>query len=294
MKRGFQNGSKLYQQRAKLALPLLVARAKAHSTFTYGQLARQIGMPNPRNLNHVLGAIGRELQGLSREWKEEVPPIQCIVINKTKKTPGRGIGFHMPVAQFKQLPPLAKKRVLQMLHSRIWDYQKWETVLKYFRLTWAAPDKEIEEIAQKARYGKAGGEGDEHRLLKEYIAKSPYVLGLPKTGAMIEYAFPSGDEIDVMFKYQDQWIGVEVKGAASEDVDIMRGIFQCVKYQALIEADQKFQKQTVNGRVMLVLGGRLPVSLRDLVELLEIDIREGIGIPTGFTFHQTAKAASAR
>lgn len=111
---------------------------------------------------------------------------------------------------------------------------------------------------------------------------------------MIEYAFPSGDEIDVMFKYQDQWIGVEVKGAASEDVDIMRGIFQCVKYQALIEADQKFQKQTVNGRVMLVLGGRLPVSLRDLVELLEIDIREGIGIPTGFTFHQTAKAASAR
>lgn len=294
MKRGFQNGSKLYQQRAKLALPLLVARAKAHSTFTYGQLARQIGMPNPRNLNHVLGAIGHELQGLSREWKEEVPPIQCIVINKTKKTPGRGIGFYMPVAQFKQLTPLAKKQVLQMLHIRIWDYQKWDTVLKHFRLTAASPDKEIEEITQKARYGKAGGEGDDHRLLKEYIAKSPYVLGLPKASAMIEYGFPSGDEIDVMFKYQDQWTGVEVKGAASEDADILRGIFQCVKYQALIEADQKLQHLTVNSRVILVLGGTLPASLRDLVELLEIDIRDGIGIPKSFTLNQTAKAASAR
>ena len=43
MAQGFRDGSKLFRKRAKQALPLLVAQAKAENTITYGLLARGDG-----------------------------------------------------------------------------------------------------------------------------------------------------------------------------------------------------------------------------------------------------------
>ena len=60
----------LYQRRAFSALPLLVRQAEAGQTIHYGQLARELGMPNPRNLNHVLGSIGTSLRNLGQLWGE--------------------------------------------------------------------------------------------------------------------------------------------------------------------------------------------------------------------------------
>src|SRR5271165_3268611 len=91
--KGFGDESKKYQKWARQALPVLVAQAKARNTITYGQLALQLKMSNPRNLNVVLGAVGSELNNLSHEWKQEIPPLTCLVVDKQLKTPQRGIGF---------------------------------------------------------------------------------------------------------------------------------------------------------------------------------------------------------
>jgi hypothetical protein len=293
--KSFGDGSKLYQRRAKQTLPLLVARAKACRTFTYGQLARLMNMPNPRNLNHVLGAVGHELEALSHKWNEPIPPIECIVLNKADKTPGRGIGFHMPVEKFKRLAPLAKKQIVRNLLSEIWGFTKWDLVLQHFHLKAAAPSPLLEElITEAAKYGRAGGESEEHRLLKEYVAKNPHALGLPKKAPLIEHCLSSADQIDVLFKYDEEWVGVEVKGIHSADSDIFRGVFQCVKYQAILEAEQKLRGQTVNCRVLLVLGGKLPEILRSVVELLEIDVREHVKIPEAVSTIKAKKAAGGR
>ena len=84
-------GEKLYQQRARKAFPLLVRQALANQPILYLDLAQELEMPNPRNLNYVLGCIGQTLQEISVEWKEEIPPINCLVINKTKGLPGGGL-----------------------------------------------------------------------------------------------------------------------------------------------------------------------------------------------------------
>lgn len=97
-----------------------------------------------------------------------------------------------------------------------------------------------------------------------------------------EYAFLSADKIDVLFKSSSMWIGVEVKGVRSDDADLMRGIFQCVKYRALIEAAQRYEQINVGSRLMLVLGGKLPPSLRRLVGLLKIELREQMTVPADF------------
>src|SRR5262249_3228678 len=86
-------GDKLYQERARAALPLLVRQAIAGSAIRYGELAAELGMPNPRNLNYVLGSIGQTIKALSKHWRLDVPPIQCIVINKKTGLPGEGVGW---------------------------------------------------------------------------------------------------------------------------------------------------------------------------------------------------------
>jgi len=88
-------GEKLYQERARAALPVLVRQAKAGKPILYGALAEELKMPNPRNLNYPLGSIGRTIEKISSAWKLKIPPIQCLVINKRDALPGEGIGWFL-------------------------------------------------------------------------------------------------------------------------------------------------------------------------------------------------------
>ena len=87
------DGDKLYQKRARLVLPILVRQAKAEQPIYYSDLAEEIGMPNPRNLNYVLGAIGNTLKKFGEIWNEEIPLINFLVINKSNGLPGEGIYY---------------------------------------------------------------------------------------------------------------------------------------------------------------------------------------------------------
>lgn len=64
-------GDKLYQQRARLALPYLVRQAKANKKIYYSDLAHEVDMPNARNLNYVLGEIGTALESLAKATKRD-------------------------------------------------------------------------------------------------------------------------------------------------------------------------------------------------------------------------------
>ena len=79
----------------------------------------------------------------------------------------------------------------------------------------------------------------------------------------MEHPFASGDRLDVLFKNGSEWVGVEVKGPASDDLDLKRGLFQCVKYQALLEAEQRLLQQGVNCRMILAICQTLPKTLNN-------------------------------
>jgi hypothetical protein len=285
MYRGFGDGSKRYQERAQQALPLLVALAKARGTITYGRLALLMDMPNPRNLNAVLGAVGTELRILSRAWKEKIPPLNCLVLNKNQGTPQQGIQFHMPPEKFRRLSRVRQQEILHALHGAIWDYPRWDDVLRHFNLERVAPakSKTLRAIAKQAKYGRAGGETQDHRRLKEYVKANPHVVGLPRSlRGQTEYPFSSKDEIDVLFRSSSIWVGVEVKGVRSDEADMMRGIFQCVKYKALIEATQRYEEARADRRVILALGGILPSNLRNVAALLQVEVRQKVNVPNSF------------
>jgi hypothetical protein len=266
-------GDKLYQQRARAALPLLVRQAKAQQTVYYSDLAEELGMSNARNLNFVLGSVGRSLIQLGKERNETIPPIQCLVVNRAEDLPGEGIVFFISKGEYLAMSKRQRRVLVTAELQKIFAYPKWDAVLAAFSMQPATSD--FSKVVRKAvTTGRGGGESEHHRLLKEYVATHPALLRLPTTIAngVSEYLLPSGDEVDVLFREGQEWIGVEVKSHISGDDDLVRGLFQCVKYHAVLEAFLLSTARSPNVRTVLVTGRPWPDELLPLRNILGVEV----------------------
>lgn len=129
------SGDKLYQQRARKAFPVLVRQALSGTAITYEDLAEELEMPNPRNLNYVLGSIGNAINNLKEEWEEDIPPIQCLVINKNNGLPGEGISWFISDKNtYRKLPKKQKQQAVNAEHIKIFAYKYWLDVLNELNL----------------------------------------------------------------------------------------------------------------------------------------------------------------
>lgn len=270
-------GDKLYQERARRALPLLVRQAHGERSITYENLASELGMSNPRNLNYVLGSIGRALKKASKYWEEEIPPIQCLVVKKSTGIPGEGIsGFLKTHGNYRKSSRKQRRKIIDKELIRIYGYSKWLAVLKLFKLK---PVKEdFSRLISKASERLGGGESPEHKRLKSYVAAHPGVLGLPNNMApgIEEHRLPSGDSIDVFFINGGEHIGVEIKPSSCDSIELTRGLYQCIKYQAVLEASQAATGKPQNVRTLLVLAGQLPDELLSLKNVLGVEVIEKV------------------
>ena len=271
-------GNKLYQTRARQALPILVRQALSRKPIFYEALAAELGMPNPRNLNYVLGSIGTTLNELASdpEWGE-IPHIQSLVINQQRRLPGEGFeGFlAQRMKEYQKLSLAEKRAYLDAYWHEVYAYPYWRDVLEACELAPALGD--ASDIVEKAKTGKSGGggEGEEHRALKEYVAGHPGVVGLPSNvRATMEAPLPSGDKVDVLFDAPKRLVAVEVKSKISNDVDLARGLFQCVKYRAVMEAERGFKGARYSVDAVLVVGRTFPESLCSLQNSLGVEVVE--------------------
>jgi hypothetical protein len=269
------HGDKLYQQRARQALPLLVRQAEAGEQIFYSDLAEELGM-RARNMNYVLGSIGTSMEQLAEEWKEPIPPIQCLAVNKDTGLPGEGVGWFVSKAEeFKKLPRAKQREIVKAELVRIFAYPKWRAVLKALSLPYTPTDY-TPLIEEATRFG--GGEGEAHKRLKEFVARNPQVIGLPAntTPGAIEDALPSGDSLDVSFRSTEEWTAAEVKPLDAPVADILRGLFQCVKYRAVMEAVQATKGQARAAAAVLVLQGNFPQALLPIRNMLGVTVFEGV------------------
>ena len=268
-------GNKLYLKTAKKALPYLVRQAKAGQTIYYSDLAQELDVPNPRNLNYVLGAIGNALINLTERTKIEIPAIQCIVINKKEGLPGEGIGWFISKTDFSKLNRTQKQKVVAAQLTQISAFQKWDWVLAELGLEQLKPNLDKVINAAKAKRG-SGGESEQHKKFKDFISKNPSAVGLKPNldNGLQEYKLISADTIDVLFTDKDLKIAVEVKSLISDTSDILRGLFQCVKYKYLLEAEQAINNIIPNCKVILALEGQLPNDLKLIKNILGIEVIE--------------------
>ena len=274
---------------AKDSLLELVKHVLAHqgeslAGITYEKLASRIGRLNKHGVGHghgmaaVLGNMGRLLRNLGTEWGERIPHIQCLVVRKT------GINQGLPddgIKEFWQDYPrltLAEKRAMaQAERNKVAQFgSRWNRVLQQLGL----PPVEANPKAVAGQFG-AGGESPQHKALKEYVRCRPDLVGVEDgADAFTEYALPSLDTVDVLFKTEKCWTGIEVKSVVSEGVagDFERGIYQVVKYSAILEAMKRDEDFRVPEKikVILVLEGMLPFNLRTLAARLFVKVIERV------------------
>jgi hypothetical protein len=276
-------GDKPYQIKARKTLPILVRQAKASQKIYYADLANEINIPNPRNFNYILGAIGTTLKELSEKWNEEIPQIQCIVVNQATGLPGEGIGwFISDTKEFAKLNSKQKKALVDGVLAKIYGYNKWDSVLQTFELQPAPILEEVKKKVKRAALesGKGGGEGKQHKELKLYIKNNPESIGIKSKGLIssTEKPLPSGDSVDIFFESKNDWIGVEVKSNISDEIDILRELYQCVKYHAVMESYLSVLNQERDVKVILALGGEFPKSLIPVKNTLGIEVVDKINI----------------
>jgi len=100
-KETFDNGTSWTEEKARLALPILLSLAKSAHKITYRNLDKEIavqtGQPPIRVLviyGKILEVVGQALNQLSEEWQEEIPPLTILAVSEGKGEPSSGVdGF---------------------------------------------------------------------------------------------------------------------------------------------------------------------------------------------------------
>jgi len=278
-------GNPKFTAKAREVLPWLVKYAEAGKRVEYGVLGKAVGVNPHTELKHILGIIGDALE----KSNPNIPRIQLIVINNRDGVVGnQGLGWLVPKERIPSLSQEEKELLCKGSQDKVFEWRDWGEILVKCQLEpllLGAPlETLLEETAASIPYG--GGEGEDHRILKEYVKAYPGCVDLKQrfTHRSTESMLLSGDEMDVFFESPTELVCIEVKGKKSCQADIRRGIFQCVKYRAVLEAQQVYRNDRKKPliSVYLVLATGLSEELKRVAEFLKIPVKENVAAPQSF------------
>ena len=131
-------------------------------------------------------------------------------------------------------------------------------------------------------YGRAG-EGKNHKKLRKWVKNNSKkvikylkdVKGLKDVKAKTEVLLLSGDRVDVVYYGRGITVVIEVKSRDSNVYDLLRGIYQCIKYKSVMRAQMR--ADDVKGHTvcaLLVTEDKLPNDLRDLADALKVKCQD--------------------
>ncbi len=198
--------------------------------------------------------------------------------------PGKGVDFFLKnylshINRPRRLTEEQRQSVIEEIHKDIFNYTGWRRLLQHYRLDDPPSLEEKTEGTQirRKRYSWSGeAESETHKRLKAYVSKHPEMVELPRNAApgLTEYVLPSADKIDVLFSDKGWRIGVEVKAVNSNDDDLRRGLFQCVKYRELLRAEQRIEGVIPQARALLITERHLSEGLLREATLLKVPVVE--------------------
>jgi len=242
------------------AMRWLIPVALDGDTMTYGQLKRRLEQEAgfatifSAHVGHVAGA----LMNLIKKTEPNAPLINALVVNQDDGQPSDGVGSYMAdrfhireLAEegAKKGDPDLWKATFERAAAEVYRYSAEEWAALYQRVFGKplAPVKiardrlERKEGTEKdglkyneRNYGK-GGEGPEHKALREWVTANPGAIRKAFASARTETEADlySGDRVDVIYYCEDRTVVLEVKSRISNEIDLRRGVYQCVKYRAV-------------------------------------------------------------
>ncbi len=276
-------GDEWSKKTARMVLPLLVAYAQEARPITYGELGREATQRGwshyvmPLAYRYVAGAIGFSIEETEVEWGEPIPPLNALIINEGTGLPGKGVdtfikAYLCQMGSKRKLNAAQRHSIIEEIHKDIYNYENWDKLLSYYNLKKPPRLRTLKKENRKTRYNWSDeGESQEHKNLKRYVATHPECIGLPSNSKSTEeFLLPSADKVDVHFRSEGWEIAVEVKSFKSNDDDLRRGIFQCIKYREILRALRRTEEKIPQVKSLLVIERPLPRELSDIAATLKV------------------------
>lgn len=229
-------------------------------------------------IGHVAGTLMNQILEI-----EPKAPLINVLVTRPHGIPGSGVGDYLAeryknnsLRDWDNVPLNDKKRIIQKEREKIFKYKHWEDLnKKLFDTSTGLILRDKENTDSEFSNHSCGGvsESEEHKKLKEYVLKNPHDIGISKsfTSGELESRLLSGDVIDVLFSNGVSFKTVEVKSCRSNDQDLKRGIYQCVKYREVKKAEHLPYEISV--QAILVTERKLPEELKERARLLGVKHR---------------------
>lgn len=264
-------------------LPILIRRAKEGRPITYSELAGEIKQeygvaPDPGRMTWwgwLVGTVGMMVRDWGKGQGLVIPPINVIVINKVTKAPGTGADH---VAAYFKVDGIDMKKsrtaYMNAATEAVYDYGKknWDRLaaaagadilpLRHGKVDDAEP------IPLPRIPTKFGAESREHMALKLWAALHPAVFreyGKFSPGKN-EKVLSSGDRLDAYFFNGKDRLAVEVKASNANDDELMRGVYQCIKYRAVMRAENEARRLAPTVSAVLVSTRKPGKAVRALMK----------------------------
>lgn len=267
----------------------LIEAALSRSVLTYGEamlrLEKQVGFSRIGRATRLGYCAGQIMHNIHAKFPN-APLLNTLLVLQNDYMPSTGAGSFM--ANYFGKPNLAKegirqenpdlwRRYFESAAEEVYAFPDWPKVYKDVYAKPYQPDTsrmspsnptggtEKDGIAR----GR-GGEGPNHKALRLWVQANPAAV-FPKlkvTRTDTEVDLLSGDRVDVVYYGTERTIALEVKSKDSNEADLTRGIYQCVKYRAVMQAMDPRADTDISA--VLVTEQKLPGFLNELAKQLEV------------------------
>ena len=265
----------LRQHAARPLTQWLIHAAKRRSSLTYGEAKRRLETEIDFNtiFSSMMGVPAGALMNRILRVRSDCPLLNILLVRQGDGMPGDGAGTFM--ADYLGRPKLARdgyrdrhprrwRAACEEIATDVYAFGEWDQVYREAfgqRLRAAIPPEGTERDGiSHAR----SGEGRNHRALRLWVRDNPGRIrrGYRHFDTDTEVLLDSADRVDVVYYGRTLTVVLEVKSRDSDDTDLRRGVFQCIKYRAVTEAmDIRSKPQVVP---VLVTQTPLPGDLAEL------------------------------
>jgi hypothetical protein len=276
------NVKHLASKGAPIAMAMLLrAVNKSNPFITYlsvaKELEKQFDIPKVFPL-HIGNVAGEMMNSILAVYPKA--PLINVLICRSNGVPGGGAGDYLTkryndplLHDWSTVPMRNKRELVERERQKILSYPNWDQLVK--NVFGRIPPLRIDLSTDKARDYEPGRGGEaespEHKRLKRWVHDNPNEIGIRQipTYKEMEQRLLSGDEVDVAFRCGATYYVVEVKSKRSNEADLERGIYQCIKYRAVRCAELGSEKSDVVA--ILVTEEPLPQNLNR--KALELNIK---------------------
>ena len=264
----------------------LIGAASQGTTLTDGEAARRLerecGFERIAPRIRVEACVAA-MQRAIRERDPEAPLLLVLLVRSDTEEPGTGahefLADRFPDEPLLRGPdardahPDLWSRVVNRATREVYGYRGWETLYAELNGEYVADPACTPPPEEGGGTPRGGpGEGPNHKALRLWVLGNPEHIDsrFGDAEAVTEKELLSGDRVDVVYVARSDILAIEVKSRDSNRNDLVRGLYQCVKYRAVLKAQER-KGRTVQS--MLVTETKLPLDLVSLAERLDVPHR---------------------